>query len=72
MRVLSISELTRMTRNELCDWLVRITIMLADWPEGSPERDVAEINLRNIRHVLARKDLGPDNMPKRREPTMSA
>ena len=57
MRVLTICELMRLTRIELTDLLVRITNALPDLPEGSDERQIALINLRNIRSVLARHDL---------------
>ena len=59
MRVLSIKELMRLTRIELIDLLVRITHALPDMPEGSANRQIALINLRNIRTMLARHDLTP-------------
>ena len=59
MRVLTLSELMRLTRIELTDLLVRITHALPDFPEGSAERQNALINLINIRTVLARHDLTP-------------
>ncbi len=59
MRVLSIKELMRLTRIELIDLLVRITHALPDMPEGSANRQIALINLRNIRSVLTRHDLTP-------------
>ena len=59
MRVLTINELMRLTRIELCDLLTRITNELPDFPEGSPERDNALTTLRNIRCVLARRDFSP-------------
>jgi hypothetical protein len=59
MRVLSIKELMRLTRIELIDLLVRITHALRDMPEGSANRQIALINLRNIRSVLTRHDLTP-------------
>jgi hypothetical protein len=59
MRVLTISELWRMTRIELSDLARRITTRLATYPEGSPARTAALISLRNIRHVLARRDFAP-------------
>jgi hypothetical protein len=59
MRVLSIKELMRLTRIELTDLLARITNALPDMPEGSANRQIALINLRNIRTVLARHDLMP-------------
>ena len=59
MRVLTICELMRLSKIELCDLLAWITNKLPDFPEGSPEREAAHINLRNIRAVLARRDLTP-------------
>jgi hypothetical protein len=59
MRVLTIIELMCLTRIELTDLLIRITNALRDLPEGSAERQIALINLRNIRSVLARHDLTP-------------
>ena len=59
MRVLTINQLMRLTRIELTDLYVRITNALPDMPEGSQNRQMALINLRNIRWVLARHDLTP-------------
>ena len=59
MRVLTLTELMRLTRIELCSLLARITNALPDLPEGSPERDNALTTLRNIRFVLARRDFSP-------------
>jgi len=59
MRVLSITELMRMAKIELCDLAARITNVLLDFPEGSSEREAAHINLRRIRRVLARRDFSP-------------
>jgi len=56
MRVLTLSELMRLSKFELCDLLSRITNRLPDFPEGSAERLAAHINLRNIRCILARRD----------------
>jgi hypothetical protein len=39
--------------------LTQITNALAALPEGSPDRDIALANLRNIRAVLARRDFSP-------------
>jgi hypothetical protein len=55
MRVLTLTELMRLTRIELCALLTRITNELPDLPEGSAERDNALTTLRNIRFVLARR-----------------
>jgi hypothetical protein len=52
MRVLTILELMRLTRTELTCLLIRITNMLPNLCEGSPERQNALIMLRNIRWVL--------------------
>jgi hypothetical protein len=59
MRVLTLTELMRMTRIELCGLAAQITAALATFREGSPQRTAAYINLRNIRWVLARRDLSP-------------
>jgi hypothetical protein len=59
MRVLTLTELMRLTRVELCALLARITNDLTIFPQGSAEREAAFINLRNIRAVLARRDFSP-------------
>ena len=59
MRVLTINELMRLTRKELCDLAARITNILPEFPEGSPENVAARITLRRIRRVLARRDFSP-------------
>ena len=59
MRVLTVNELLRLTRIELCDLAQRITHELPEYPEGSPERTNALTSLRNIRYVLVRRDLSP-------------
>lgn len=59
MRVLTIDELMRLTRIELCALLARVTNDLAALPEGSVERANAHVNLRYIRRVLASRDYGP-------------
>jgi hypothetical protein len=59
MRVLTLTELMRLTRIELCALAAQITNALADFPEDSTERLSALINLRNIRSVLARRDFSP-------------
>lgn len=60
MRVLSLSELMRLTRTELCGLESQVTIELSDYPEGSPERSNADRNLHNIRRVLRWYDLAPE------------
>ena len=59
MRVLTITELLRLTRKELCELAARITAVLPHYPEGSPELVNALTNLRNIRCALARRDFSP-------------
>jgi hypothetical protein len=59
MRVLTINELMRLTRIELCDLVNRITAELPKFPDHSPERANALTSLRNIRYVLARRDYSP-------------
>ena len=59
MRVLTLTELMRLTRTELCGLFTQITNELSKFPEGSPERDNTLTNLRNIRWVLARRDFSP-------------
>jgi hypothetical protein len=59
MRVLTINELLRLTRIELCDLARRVTNELPKFPEGSSERANALTSLRNIRYALARRDYSP-------------
>jgi hypothetical protein len=59
MRVLTINELLRLTRIELCDLARRITNELPQFPDGSPERANALTTLRNIRYALMRRDYSP-------------
>ena len=59
MRVLTINELMRLTRIELLGLATRMTTALANLPEGSAERADAQMTLRNIRFVLARRDYSP-------------
>jgi hypothetical protein len=59
MRVLTITELMRLTRTELCALLTRITNELPAFPEGSVERANALTTLRNIRFVLVRRTPSP-------------
>jgi hypothetical protein len=59
MRVLTINELMRLTRTELCGLATWITAELSTYREGSPQCTAAYINLRNIRWVLARRDFSP-------------
>jgi hypothetical protein len=59
MRVLTLNELMRLTRTELCGLVAEMTKALTEFPEGSTERLNAQINLRNIHAVLARRDYSP-------------
>jgi hypothetical protein len=59
MRVLTITELLRLTRIELCDLAARITNAWPDYPEGSEAQQNALTNLRNIRRILRRPALSP-------------
>jgi hypothetical protein len=59
MRVMTITELMRMAKIELCDLAARITNILPEFPEGSHENAAARINLRRIRRILARRDFSP-------------
>jgi len=59
MRVLTINELMRLTRIELCGLITQITNELPKFPEGSVERANALVNLTNIRAVLVRRDFSP-------------
>ncbi len=59
MRMLTITELLRLTRRELCELAARITAELPHYPEGSAELANALINLRNIRWARARRDFSP-------------
>ena len=55
MRVLTINELMRLTRTELCGLAARITAELPTYRDGSPQRTAACITLRNIRWVLSQR-----------------
>lgn len=59
MKILTLTELLRMTRAELFGLLTEVAAMLAELPEGSPERHIAEANLHKIRWALARSDFSP-------------
>ena len=59
MRVLTLTELMRLTRIELCGLFTQITNELAQFPEGSPDRTTVLTHLANIRAALARRDFSP-------------
>ena len=54
MRVLTLIELMRLSKIELCDLAAHITNAFPNFPEGSAERVAAVTNLHNIR-----ADAGP-------------
>jgi hypothetical protein len=55
MMVLTIVELMRLARIELCDLAAKITNRLPDYPEASQAYANARETLRNIRRILARR-----------------
>ncbi len=55
IRVLTINELLRLTRRDLCELAARITAELPHYPEGSAELATALTNLRNVRWAPARR-----------------
>jgi hypothetical protein len=59
MRVLTMTELMRLTRSELCGLESEIKMTLPEHPESSPELYIAERNLHSIRRVLKWHDLAP-------------
>jgi hypothetical protein len=56
MLALTVTELMRLTRIELCDLAAKITNALPDYPESSEGYANARLTLRNIRTTLARRD----------------
>jgi len=63
MRILTIGELIRLSRIELCHLARRMTKKLVTWPPGSPQYAIALNNLRLIRYVLARRKVAPELAP---------
>jgi hypothetical protein len=59
MQMLSITELMRLTRHELCVLLARTETALFDYPEGTPERHAVLTNMSNIRRAMARRGPAP-------------
>jgi hypothetical protein len=59
MQMLSITELMRLTRHELCVLLTRTETALSDYPEGTPERRAVLTNMSNIRWAMARRGPAP-------------
>ena len=59
MRILTLTELMRLTRIELCELIRKITTDLPGYVEGSPARHKALITSQNIRYVLGHCDFSP-------------
>ena len=59
MRVISQTELFRLTRAQLFSLLTQFQSVLADLPQGSPEYELALGTLNNIKIVLLRKAPSP-------------
>jgi hypothetical protein len=59
MRLLTMNELMRMTRIELCNLLERIANVLRNCPVGSFEYHIAIMNLRSVCRILMQRDLSP-------------
>jgi hypothetical protein len=59
MRVLSLTELSRMSKAELAILLRTIVCELPRLREGSQELRDAHANLQNIRRAMARPDFRP-------------
>jgi hypothetical protein len=57
MRVLTLNELMRLTRIELCDLMAQMANILRIYPEGSTEREVAITNVRNIARILTHREM---------------
>jgi len=59
MRVISQTELSRLTRAQLFSLYTQIRAILADLPQGSPEYEFALRTLNNIKIALFRKAPSP-------------
>jgi hypothetical protein len=59
MQILTIRELWRLTQRELSELARRVASDLAHSADGSADRANALTSLRNIRTVLARRDVAP-------------
>jgi hypothetical protein len=57
MRVLTLNELMRLTRMQLCDLMVQMVNVLRTYPEGSLEHEAAITNMRNIVRILANREM---------------
>ena len=59
MRAFSITELLRLTTNELCDLIKRVSNQLEEHLGGSDARAKALLNLQLIRTELTRREFSP-------------
>ena len=59
MRVLSLAELSRLSKGELSHLLRKIVCELPILPEGSEALRNAHTNMANIRRAMARPDFRP-------------
>lgn len=59
MRVISTSELSRLTRAQLFALYTQMQAVLADLPQGSPESEFVIGTLANIKLVLFRRRPAP-------------
>ena len=59
MRAYSLNELFRLTRTELLALRANVVAELASLPETSADREIALINLRNIRRALTKFTIAP-------------
>lgn len=57
MKVLTSDELLRCSKTELCDLFRQTDAELGALPEGTPDREIALLNLGKIRRALARLDV---------------
>jgi len=59
MRVISVTELSQLSRAQLFSLLTQMQAVLSDLPEGTPEYQFAIGTLNNIKFVLFRKQPRP-------------
>jgi hypothetical protein len=59
MKILSLTELLRLSRVELSDQLATLTNAFPDYPDGSPDSDIARHNLKLIRCALVQRPAEP-------------
>lgn len=59
MRVISTSELSRLTRTQLFALYTQMQAVIADMPQGSPEYEFVIGTLANIKLVLLRRSPAP-------------